>query len=103
MTGRKKTLTGTSEFGEPHYVWLFQCSNRIFLHAATLDRTAKNLPMDVCREGKWNLIGQLVVGTDTQSSAGIDIITLKAGIQKDGFYLWNADMEPLPDSLRPMR
>jgi hypothetical protein len=34
---------------------------------------------------------------------GIDMVSLKAGIQKDGFYLWNAEMEPLPDTLRLMR
>jgi hypothetical protein len=34
---------------------------------------------------------------------GIDIDALKAGIEKDGFYLWNADMEALPDTLGLMR
>jgi hypothetical protein len=93
----------TSPFIEPRYVWLFQCSSRMALHAATLDRTAKNLPRKVCRDGKWTVSGQLVVGPDTTSITGIDIEAFKAGIQADGFYLWNADLEPLSDALRLMR
>ena len=102
--GREGPPTGEpNTFTEPRYVWLFQCSNRIALHAATLDQTAWNLPKKVCRDDKWTLIGQLVVGPDTKTSAGIDIEAVKAGIESDGFYLWNADMEPLPDTLRLMR
>jgi hypothetical protein len=97
MTGNKNV------FSAPRYVWLFQCSNRIALHAATLDRSARNLPKDVCRDGKWTMSGQLVVGPDTTSSTGIDTLSLKAGIQKDGYYLWNADAGPLPDTLQLMR
>lgn len=93
----------TTVFTGLRYVWLFQCSTRTALHAATLDRTAGDLPTAVCRDGKWNLTGQLLIGEDTKSTAGIDIVALKSGIQTDGFYLWNADMEPLPDSLRLMR
>lgn len=100
MTAQDKS---TSPFIELRYVWLFQCSNRMALCAATLDRTAKNLPREVCRDGKWSMSGQLVVGPDTTSSTGIDIEALKAGIQTDGFYLWNADAEPLSDTLRLMR
>ena len=94
---------GTTVFTEPRYVWLFQCSNRIVVHVATLDRTASNLPSAVCRDGKWDLIGQLVIGPETKSSAGIDIVALKSGVQADGFYLWNADIEPPTDDLRLMR
>jgi hypothetical protein len=90
----------TSPLIEPRYVWLFLCSNRIALHTATIDRTAKNLPTEACRDGKWIVSGQLVVGP---GSAGIDIEALKVGIQADGFYLWNADAEPLSDMLRLMR
>jgi hypothetical protein len=32
-----------------------------------------------------------------------DIEALMAGIEKDGFYLWNADVEPPADALRLMR
>jgi hypothetical protein len=53
--------------------------------------------------GKWTVSGQLVVEPDTMSSTGIDIEALKIGIQTDGFYLWNADGEPLPDGLQLMR
>lgn len=103
MTVGADKSSGTSLFTEPRYVWLFQCSNRMALHAATLDRTAKSLPANICRDGKWTMSGQLVVGPDTASSTGIGIEALKAGIQADGFYMWNADSEPLPDTLRLMR
>jgi hypothetical protein len=103
MTSRTDKSSGTSPFSEPRYVWLFQCSNRIALHAATLDRSAGNLPKDVCRGGKWTLSGQLVVRPETKSDTGIDIEALKAGILAGGFYLWNADSEPPPDTLRLMR
>jgi hypothetical protein len=35
--------------------------------------------------------------------AGIDVEALIAGIEKDGYYLWNADTEPPPDTLWLMR
>ena len=69
------------------------------MHAATLDQTASNLPTTVCQDGKWNVIGQLGVGPNTGSSPGIDLEALGTGIQAEGYYLWNADMEPLPNSL----
>jgi hypothetical protein len=103
MTGDEVTSTGTNVFVEPHYVWLFQCSSRTRLHVATLDRTAKNLPEKVCRDGEWTLSGQLIVGPATGNSAGIDLHALMAGIRKDGYYLWNADEEELPDGLRLTR
>jgi hypothetical protein len=46
--------------------------------------------------------GQLFWGSDNLKSVGIDIDALKVGIANDGFYLWNADLEPLPN-LRLMR
>lgn len=109
MTVRKATaakeppLSGSLAFTEPRYVWVFQCSTQAVLHAATLDRTARNLPKKACRVGEWTLNGQLVVGPQNAPMAGIDIDALKAGIENDGFYLWNAAMEPSPDTLRLMR
>ena len=79
MTDNKVKPADTNVFAEPRYVWLFRCSNRIALHAATLDRKAGNLPEDVCRNFKWTISGQLVVGPDTTSSIGVDIDALKAG------------------------
>jgi hypothetical protein len=110
MTNRKRT-TGTTTiptggndvFAEPRYVWVFQCSNRLAIHVATLDRSGPNLSKDLCRDGVWTLTGQLVVGPKNHPSVGIDIDAVKAGIEQDGFYLWNADVEPLPDTLRLMR
>jgi hypothetical protein len=103
MTGNSVRPTDKDVFSELRYVWLFQCSCRTALHAATFDRTAGNLPSDVCRDGKWTMNGQLVVGPHTTSSIGIDLASLKAGIEKDGFYLWSADWEPQPDTLRSIR
>jgi hypothetical protein len=110
MINRKPTTEMTASptaskdvFVEPRYVWVFQCSNQLALHAATIDRRGPKLPKDLCRGGAWTLTGQLIVGPENQPSVGIDMDALKAGIGKDGFYLWNADMEPLPDTLRPMR
>ena len=111
MTSRKLkagdkdlSISGTLDvFAESRYVWVFQCSERLALHAATLDRSGPNLPNDPCGGGAWTLTGQLIVGPENRPSVGIDIGALKAGITKNGFYLWNADMEPLPDTLRLMR
>ena len=103
MTGNSERAASTDVFTEPRYVWLFQCSNRTALHAATLDAKAGNLPKDVCRDGKWMMNGQLVVGPHTTRGTGIDIVALRTGIGNDGYYLWDADAEPLPDTLRLMR
>jgi hypothetical protein len=95
--------TGTDVFTELRYVWLFHCSNRPGLHAATLDRRGQNVPKCICQSGTWKASGQLIVGPDSGSRAATNIEALKAGIIKDGFYLWTVDAEPLPDTLRLMR
>jgi hypothetical protein len=82
---------------------MFQCSTRLALHATTLDHRARNLPKNVCHGGEWTLTGQLIVGPQNAPMIGIDVQALIAGIEKDGHYLWNADMEPLRDKLRLMR
>jgi hypothetical protein len=101
----KKEPTGatTDVFAEPRYVWVFLCSHRITLHAATLDRNGRNLPKDLCPGGAWTLSGQLVVGPNQSSRPGIDIVALKIGIEQNGWYLWSTEIEPPPDTLRLMR
>jgi len=84
-------------------VWLFQCSTRLALHAATLDRGGRNLPATLCAGGAWMVCGQIFVGPDARSSPAVDIKALKVAIEKDGYYLWNADTEPHTDGLRLMR
>ena len=96
-------LSGPGVFAQPRYVWVFQCSARLALHAATLDRTARTLPKNVCQRAEWIMNGQLVVGPRNAPMAGIDVDALIAGFEKDGYYLWNAEAEPLPDDLCLMR
>ena len=108
MAKRKSTadaepLSGVGVFVEPRYVWVFQCSTRLGLHAATLDRSARNLPKNVCRSGKWIVNGQPIVGPQNAPMAGIDVEALIAGIEAEGYNLWNAEAEPLPDDMRLMR
>jgi hypothetical protein len=102
-SAEKSPLPGSDEFAEPRYVWLFQCSARPALHAATLDRMATNLPKNACQSGEWSLNGQLVVGPQNAPMAGLDVEALIVGIARDGYYLWSAEVEPLPDTLRLMR
>jgi hypothetical protein len=99
--GQPRGATGV--FAEPRYVWIFQCSRRATLRAATLDRRGRNLPTNLCQGGTWTVSGQLTVGSDQSSRPGIDITALKIGIEQDGFYLWSTEMEPPPEPLRPMR
>ena len=87
-------------FAKPRYVWLFQSSARLTLHAATLDREGRNLPATLCAGGAWTVCGQVVVGPDARTSPAVDIEALKVAIEKDGYYLWNADSEPPRDGLR---
>jgi hypothetical protein len=94
--GTKEVHSPRKLFTEPRYVWLFQCSGRPVFHAATLDRRGRNLPKTICQNSSWTVSGQLIVGPGTSSSAGINLEALKAGIEKDGFYLWNADASPRP-------
>lgn len=96
-------IRATNVFDTHRYVWLFQCSRQTAIHAAALNQTTRNLPRTVCQDGRWVLNGQLVIGPDTGEIIGIDITALKAGIEKDGFYMWNADFEPLPNTLKLMR
>jgi uncharacterized protein YcgL (UPF0745 family) len=106
MTNRKsKVPAGAANvFSTPRYVWLFQCSSRLALHAATLDRRGGNLPVNLCAGGgAWKVCGQMVVGPDARSSPVVDVQALKVAIEKDGYYLWNADAEPPGDGLRLMR
>jgi len=110
MKNRKQTIAeeelhtiATGVFAETRYVWIFRCSTRLALHAATLDRRARNLPKGLCQGGAWTVNGQLVVGPDTRAGVGFDINALRAGIEREGYYLWNADMEPAPNPLRLMR
>jgi hypothetical protein len=98
--GTKEVHSARRLFTEPRYVWLFQCSDRLVLNAATLDRRGRNLPKTICQNSSWTVSGQLIVGPGTSSSAGINLEALKAGIEKDGFYLWNADASPRR-ALRP--
>lgn len=100
---KKSPQSGSGVFAEPRYVWVFQCSTRLALHAATLDRRTRNLPKTICQSGEWTLSGQLIVGPQNAPMAGIDVEALIAGIEKDGYYLWNADTEPPPDTLWLMR
>jgi hypothetical protein len=100
---KTKRPIAKASFAKPQYVWVFQCSNRLALHAATFDRKGRNLPMPLCADGIWRLNGQLIVGPDNNGSVGIDITALKVGIKTDGYYLWNADLEPPPETLRLMK
>jgi hypothetical protein len=88
---------------EARYVWLFQCSRRMTLHAATLDRKGRNLPKNLCQGGTWTLSGQLVTGMDQRSRPDIDIMAIELGLEQNGFYLWNTEAEPPPEPLRLMR
>jgi hypothetical protein len=90
-------------FAEPRHVWLFRCSARLALHAATLDRRGRNLPAKLCTGGTWMVCGQMVVGPDDRTSAAVDVRALKVAIEKDGYYLWSADAEPPDDTLILMR
>jgi hypothetical protein len=74
---------------------VFQCSRRPALHAATLDGDGLNLPKHRCPSGDWIRTGQLIVRAKRDSFIGTEINTLKAGIEQDGYYLWNADAEVL--------
>jgi hypothetical protein len=73
------------------------------LHAASLDAKGRNLPKHLCVGGRWNRIGQLLVGPERECHVGMDIAALKAAIEQHGYYLWSADAEVLPDALRLMR
>ena len=106
MTRKPKsrpTPAGLETFAQPQYVWILHCSKHPSLHAATLDRRARNLPETVCLDGKWIISGQLIVGPTNHPVPGMDVVALKAAIEQDGYYLWNADFEPLPDDLLLMR
>jgi hypothetical protein len=109
MTKRKSTaakkppLSGAGLSSESKYVWVFQCSSKLALHAATLDPRARNLPKTVCQGAEWTRNGLLVMGPHNAPMAGIDVIALIVGIEKDGYYIWNADMEPPLDTTRLMR
>jgi hypothetical protein len=94
---------GAGVFVESRYVWVFQCSTRLALHAATLDRNARNVPQSICHEGEWVLNGQLIVGPQNAPMAGIDIEALKVGIEEDGYYVWSADTESPLGLLQLMR
>lgn len=84
-------------------MWLFQCSHRTALHAATLDKLGSNLPKDACVGGAWCSVGQLIVGPKRDRHIGLDLAALKAGIEQDGFYLWRAEFGAFVDSLKLMR
>jgi hypothetical protein len=103
-TARHQSLTNAKDtFARARHVWLFRCANRPALHAATLDSHGRNLPARVDQDGPWMLIGQLVVGPENTAHAGLDITAIKAGIEVDGVYLWNADLEIPQAQLRLMR
>jgi hypothetical protein len=76
MTNRVAKMSGkelpaeANVFAEPRYVWLFHCSNRLALHAATLDRRGRKLPSNICQGGTWTVSGQLTVEPDSKSSRG---------------------------------
>jgi hypothetical protein len=96
MTKMNPTTTRKRHFGrrlfkEPRYVWLFQCSTRPALRAATLDPRGRNLPKRMCQGGTWTVSGQFIVEACKMSSVTVDIEALTAGIEKDGFFLWNSD------------
>jgi hypothetical protein len=96
-------ISGVDAFTRPRYVWLFQCSRRLALHAASLDAKGRSLPKCLCAGGRWNRIGQLVLGPEPDRHVAVDVTALKAGIEQYGYYLWSADAEVLPSSLRLMR
>jgi hypothetical protein len=110
MTDRKpkpheeERANGNSDvFAEPRYVWVFHCSHRNTLYAATLDRKGLNLPKDLCPGGTWTLSGQVVVGPDQNTHPQFDIRALKIGIEQNDFYLWSTEVGPRPETLRLMR
>lgn len=82
----KSPLSGSIVLADLRYVWVFQCSTRLALHATTIDRRARNLPKNVCHGGEWTLTGQPVVGLKNAPMAGIDVEAHIAGIKKDGYY-----------------
>jgi hypothetical protein len=98
-----KPLIESGVFAELRYVWLFQCSLRTALHAATLDKLGSNLPRHACTGGIWSCVGQLIVGPKHDRCIAVDIAALKAGIEQDGFYLWSAETEAPAVSLTLMR
>jgi hypothetical protein len=93
MTNRKRTAGtttisiggGTDVFAEPRYVWVLQCSNRLALHAATLDRRGRKLSKDLCRGGVRTLSGQLVVGPKNQPSVASTLTHSKPGSRRMDF------------------
>ena len=97
---KKRAHSGRRLFREPRYVWLFQCSNRLALHAATLDPRGRNLPKSICQGGTWSVSGQLIVGARSKGSLAVDIEALRSGIEMDGFFLWNAEPMSQRDTLR---
>ena len=97
---KKRVHSGRRLFREPRYVWLFHCSNRLTLHAATLDPRGRNLPKSICQGGTWSVNGQLIVGACSRGSLAVDIEALRSAIELDGFFLWNAEAMPQRDTVR---
>lgn len=102
-TADPERLFGVGVFAQLRYVWLFQCSHRTALHAATLDKLGRNLPEHACTGGTWNCVGQLIVGPKRHRHIGVNTAALKAGIEQEGFFLWIAEIETPPGSLTLMR
>jgi hypothetical protein len=80
--------------GSHQTIYLFQCSNNQRRYGATPDKAGTNLPAQACPGGRWTQHSQTILGLGSapQPRIGLDENELRAGLSKQGYYLWDANI-----------
>jgi hypothetical protein len=87
-------------FSQPT-IYLFQCSNNQRRYGATPDKAGTNLPALGCPGGKWTPHSQTILAPTPQSRISLDENELRAGLSKQGFYLWDSNITAADFSDQP--
>jgi hypothetical protein len=79
--------------GSQQTIYLFRCSNNQRRYGATDDKAGTNLPALGCAGGKWTPHSQMILGLASQPRISLDEKELRAGLSKQGYYLWDANID----------
>jgi hypothetical protein len=75
-------------FTEPQTVYMFRCSANWKRHAATLEKSGRNLPATSCSGGVWRFLESHRISDATSRGASDD--AMRASLASDGWYVWDA-------------
>jgi hypothetical protein len=76
-------------FPHPTLVHIFRCSVNHKRHGATLDPTGANLPAQLCPNGQWQYLRNMVITPGAPKPFALDEDALATAIEDHGWFVWD--------------